>query len=213
MEKRLTMFFACLFLSVGMALAQTKVTGTVISQEDGQPIIGAAVKVVGTSQGMLTDVNGRFSLTLPAGKTDLQVTYLGYEGKTVKAKNGMRIFLQSDAKALDDVLVVAYGKTSKQAFTGSATQLDGEAMSMKNTSEITKTLQGEVAGVQVFNTSGQPGSNATVLIRGLGSINSSSAPLYVVDGMPFSGDISGLNPGDIESMTVLKGPSATSLYG
>ena len=213
MEKRLTMFFACLFLSVGMALAQTKVTGTVISQEDGQPIIGAAVKVVGTSQGMLTDVNGRFSLTLPAGKTDLQVTYLGYEGKTVKAKNGMRIFLQSDAKALDDVLVVAYGKTSKQAFTGSATQLDGEAMSMKNTSEITKTLQGEVAGVQVFNTSGQPGSNATVLIRGLGSINSSSAPLYVVDGMQFSGDISGLNPGDIESMTVLKGPSATSLYG
>ena len=76
MEKRLTMFFACLFLGVGMALAQAKVTGTVISQDDGQPIIGAAVKVVGTSQGMLTDVNGRFSLTLPAGKTDLQVTYL-----------------------------------------------------------------------------------------------------------------------------------------
>ena len=76
MEKRLTMFFACLFLSVGMALAQTKVTGTVISQDDGQPIIGAAVKVVGTSQGMLTDVNGRFSLTLPAGKNDLEISYL-----------------------------------------------------------------------------------------------------------------------------------------
>ena len=90
MKKRLTMFLAALFLTMGTALAQTKVSGTVLSQEDGQPIIGAAVKVVGTSTGMLTDVNGRFSVVLPEGKNQLEITYLGFEGQTVTAKNGMR---------------------------------------------------------------------------------------------------------------------------
>ena len=106
MKKKLTMFLASLFL-VGSALAQTKVSGTVLSQEDGQPIIGAAVKVTGTSTGMLTDVNGRFTLTLPTGKNQLEITYLGYEGKTVTAKNGMRVFLKTDAAALEEVIVVA----------------------------------------------------------------------------------------------------------
>ena len=109
MKKRLTLFFVSLFLCVGTALAQTKVSGTVLSQEDGQPIIGAAVKVVGTSTGMLTDVNVRFNVTLPAGKDQLEITYLGFEGKTVKAKNGMRIFLKADAKTLDEVVVTAMG--------------------------------------------------------------------------------------------------------
>ena len=100
MKKRLTMFFACLFLCVGSALAQTKVAGTVLSQDDGQPIIGAAVKVDGTSTGMLTDVNGRFSLTLPEGKNTITISYLGYISQTLKAKNGLRVFLKSDAAAL-----------------------------------------------------------------------------------------------------------------
>jgi hypothetical protein len=116
MEKRLTLFFVSLFLFVGSALAQTKVSGTVLSQEDGQPIIGAAVKVVGTSTGMLTDVNGRFSVTLPEGKTELEVTYLGYESKTVKAKNGMRVFLKTDAKMVEEVVVVAYGGFTARHF-------------------------------------------------------------------------------------------------
>lgn len=120
MKKRLTMFLAALFLTMGTALAQTKVSGTVLSQEDGQPIIGAAVKVDGTSTGMLTDVNGRFSLALPAGSKTITVSYLGYEPKTVTAKNGMRIFLKSDAAALDEVIVVAYGTQKKSSFTGSA---------------------------------------------------------------------------------------------
>ena len=126
MEKRLTMFMMSLFLFVGSALAQTKVSGTVLSAEDGQPIIGAAVKVDGTSIGMLTNVNGRFELTLPSGKTHVTVSYLGYESKTVAAKNGMRVFLQSDAAALDEVVVVAYGTQKKSSFTGSAS-------TMKNT--------------------------------------------------------------------------------
>ena len=100
MKKRLTMFLATLILCMGTALAQTKVTGTVLSQEDGQPIIGAAVKVIGTQTGMLTDINGKFSINLPAGKNQLEISYLGYVSQTVTAKNGMRIFLKSDAHSV-----------------------------------------------------------------------------------------------------------------
>ena len=113
MKKSLTMLMVSLFLFVGTALAQTKITGTVLSQEDGQPIIGAAVKVVGTSTGMLTDVNGKFSLTLPEGKKSLTISYLGFESKTVNAKNGMRVFLKADAQVVDEVIVVAFGQQKK----------------------------------------------------------------------------------------------------
>ena len=213
MEKRLTMFFACLFLSVGVALAQTKVTGTVISQDDGQPIIGAAVKVVGTSQGMLTDVNGRFSLTLPAGKTDLQVTYLGYEGKTVKAKNGMRIFLQSDASALDEVLVVAYGTQKKSSFTGAASTIKSDEIKKLQVSSLSKALEGAVAGVQISSSSGTPGSDAAIRIRGIGSISANQSPLIVLDGVPYEGSLNSIPSQDVESMTILKDAAANSMYG
>ena len=106
MKKRLTLFFVSLFLCVGTALAQTKITGTVLSQDDGQPIIGAAVQVIGTQTGSLTDVSGKFTISLPAGKNAIKVSYLGFESKEVIAKNGMRIFLKSDAAALDEVVVV-----------------------------------------------------------------------------------------------------------
>ena len=213
MKKRLTLFFVSLFLCVGTALAQTKVSGTVLSQEDGQPIIGAAVKVVGTSTGMLTDVNGRFSVALPAGKDQLEITYLGYEGKTVKAKNGMRIFLKADAQMVDEVVVVAYGTTKKSSFTGSAQNVSSEKLELRPISNVTKGLEGNVSGVQMTSASGQPGSDPSIRIRGFGSINASSSPLYVVDGIPYDGALSSLNPSDIESMTVLKDASAGALYG
>ena len=213
MKKRLTLFFVSLFLCVGTALAQTKVTGTVLSQEDGQPIIGAAVKVVGTSTGMLTNVNGQFTVTLPAGKDQLEVTYLGYEGKTVKAKNGMRIFLKADAQLVDEVVVVAYGTTKKSSFTGSAQNVNSEKLELRPISNVTKGLEGNVSGVQMSSASGQPGSDPAIRIRGFGSINASSSPLYVVDGIPYDGALSSLNPSDIESMTVLKDASAGALYG
>ena len=108
MKRRLTMFMACLFLSLGMALAQTKVTGTVVSQEDGQPIIGATVWIEGTSVGTITDVNGKFSVNVPAGKK-LTVSYVGMQSATVAAKNNMRVYLKADAHSLDEVIVVAYG--------------------------------------------------------------------------------------------------------
>ena len=213
MEKRLTMFMMSLFLFVGSALAQTKVSGTVLSQEDGQPIIGAAVKVDGTSTGMLTDVNGRFSLTLPEGKKSLTISYLGYETKTVQAKNGMRVFLKTDAAALDEVVVVAYGTTKKSSFTGSAQNVNAEKLELRPVTSVTKGLEGNVSGVQVTSSSGQPGSDPAIRIRGFGSINADSSPLYVVDGIPYDGAINSINPSDIESMTVLKDASAGALYG
>ena len=202
-----------LLLCVGSALAQTKVSGTVLSQEDGQPIIGAAVKVDGTNTGMLTDVNGRFSLTLPEGKNQITVSYLGFESKTVAAKNGMRVFLKSDAAALDEVVVVAYGTAKKSSFTGSAQNVNGEKLELRPISNVAKGLEGNASGVQVTSSSGQPGSEPAIRIRGYGSINAYSTPLYVVDGIPYDGALSSINPSDIESMTVLKDASAGALYG
>ena len=213
MEKRLALFFVGIFLCLGSALAQTKISGTVYSQEDGQPIIGAAVKVVGTSTGMLTDVNGRFSVVVPEGKKQLEITYLGFEGKTVTAKNGMRIFLKADAKMVDEVVVVAYGTAKKSSFTGSAQSINADDIDLRPVATATKALEGHVTGVQMTNSSGQPGSAPNIRIRGFGSINASSAPLYVVDGIPYDGDLSSINPSDIESMTVLKDASAGALYG
>ena len=121
--------------------------------------------------------------------------------------------MKADTEILDEVVVVAYGTATKKSFTGSATEIKGEKISLKNPTELSKALSGEVAGVQVMSTSGQPGSNASIRIRGLGSAYSSRAPLYVVDGIPFEADLSGIDPSDIASMTVLKDATATALYG
>jgi TonB-linked SusC/RagA family outer membrane protein len=175
---------------------------------------------------MLTDVNGKFTLTLPAGKDQLEVTYLGFEGKTVTAKNGMRVFLKNDAAALDEVIVVAYGTAKKASFTGSASSMKDKDMSAEKGS-LVKSLEGKVAGVRVGSSIGDPGADQQILIRGIGSINGSTQPLYVIDGVPvlansdgyMSSDIksqsilASLNPNDIESMTILKDAAAASLYG
>ena len=230
MKKRLTLFFVSLFLCVGAALAQTKVSGTVLSQEDGQPIIGAAVKVDGTSTGMLTDVNGKFSLTLPEGKKSLTISYLGFESKTVAAKNGMRVFLKADATALEEVVVTAMGiKRSAKALGYSATAVDGEKISQARTSDVMSSLAGKVAGVQISSGAADPGSSNSVVIRGFSSVSGSNQPLYVVDGVPmlnnaitstsldntydFGNGANAINPDDVESMTILKGAAATALYG
>ena len=213
MKKRLTLFMTSLLLCVGSALAQTKVSGTVFSQEDGQPIIGAAVKVVGTQTGALTDVNGKFSVPLPAGKTELEITYLGFEGKTVKAKNGMRIFLKADAKSLDEVIVVAFGTAKKSAFTGSAKAVGSDDIKLTQTTSVTGALAGNVAGVQLTQSSGSPSGSPTIRIRGFGSLNAGNDPLIIVDGAPYSGDMANINPADVESMTVLKDAASNALYG
>ena len=221
------MLMVSLFLFVGTALAQTKVTGTVLSQEDGQPIIGAAVKVDGTGIGMLTDVNGKFSLTLPDGKKTLTISYLGFQPKTVTAKNGMRVFLKADATSLDEVVVTAMGISRQQKTLGySAQTLKDEELTVGKLTDVTSALAGKVAGVQISASSANPGTANSVIIRGFSSINGNNQPLYVVDGVPMQqtsslaqgnqeafGGISNVNPNDIESMTVLKGAAATALYG
>ena len=207
------MILVSLFLMVGVALAQTKVNGTVTSQEDGQPVIGASVLVVGTQVGTVTDANGKFSLTCPEGKNTLRITYIGMEPIEVSARPNMRIVLTSDQTALDEVLVVAYGTAKKSSFTGSAESVGGEKIELRPITNVAKGLEGQVSGVQMTSGSGQPGSSPNIRIRGYGSINASSAPLYVVDGVPYDGNLSSLNPADIESMTVLKDASAGALYG
>ena len=227
MKKSLTMLMVSLFLFVGTALAQTKITGTVLSQEDGQPIIGAAVKVDGTGTGMLTDVNGKFSLTLPEGKKTLTISYLGFQPKTVAAKNGMRVFLKADATNLDEVVVTAMGISRQQKTLGySAQTLKEEELTVGKLTDVTSALAGKVAGVQISASSANPGTANSVIIRGFSSINGNNQPLYVIDGVPMQqtsslaqgnqeafGGISNVNPNDIESMTVLKGAAATALYG
>lgn len=213
MEKRLTMFLACLFLSLGMALAQTKVNGTVVSAEDNDPVIGASVLVVGTNVGTVTDSEGRFSLTVPAGKSTLRITYVGMEPLEVSARPNMRIVLTSDQAALDEVIVVAYGTAKKSSFTGSAESIGSEKLELRPITNVAKALEGNASGVQTTSASGQPGSEPTIHIRGYGSINASATPLYVVDGIPYDGALSSINPSDIESMTILKDASAGALYG
>ena len=213
MEKRLTMLMVSLFLLIGGALAQTKVNGTVVSQDDGQPVVGASVLVVGTQVGTVTNSNGQFSLTCPAGKNMLRITYVGMEPIEVSARPNMRILLTSDQTALDEVIVVAYGTTKKSSFTGSAENINSEKIELRPITNVAKGIEGQASGVQVTSASGQPGSAPAIRIRGYGSINAYSDPLYVVDGVPYDGSLSSINPADVESMTVLKDASAGALYG
>ena len=213
MVRRLTMFLAALLLSVAGAMAQTQVNGTVVSQDDGEPVVGATVMVVGTQTGAVTDINGKFSLTCPKGKNMLRITYVGMEPIEVGARPNMRIMLTSDKTALDEVIVVAYGTTKKSSFTGSAENISAEKLELRPITNVAKGIEGQASGVQVTSASGQPGSSPSIRIRGYGSINASSSPLYVVDGIPYDGNLSSLNPADIESMTILKDASAGALYG
>lgn len=214
MKQRLTMLFACLFLMLGGVLAQTKVSGTVTSQEDGQPVIGASILVVGTQVGTVTDANGKFTLTCPAGKNMLRITYVGMEPIEVSARPNMRIVLTGDQTALDEVIVVAYGTAKKSAFTGSAATVGAAEISKHTVANITDALAGSVSGLQVRGTSGAPGSNdSKINIRGIASMYAETDPLIIVDGAPYESSLSNIPPGDIESVSVLKDAASAALYG
>ena len=213
MEKRLMTFIACLFLSLGMALAQTQVSGTVTSSEDGSPVIGASIKVAGTNTGTVTDVDGNFSLNAPAN-AKLEISYIGMTSKTVKAGKNMKIALDADNHSLDEVMVVAYGTAKKSAFTGSAAVIKSEDIAKISDSNPVQALTGKVSGVQINTSTGQPGQETfNIRIRGISSINAGNDPLVVVDGSPYDGDLNSINPNDIASMTVLKDAASAALYG
>ncbi|MDE5637216.1 MAG: TonB-dependent receptor [Alistipes sp.] len=195
-------------------LAQNRMVSGTVVDDSGNPIVGAAVVVDGTNNGVTTNVDGRFALSAPAnGK--LNISYLGYESKSVAVNNqtSINVTLNENIKAIDDVVVVAFGTTKKEAFTGSASVMKSDDIAKTQTSNITNALAGAVPGITLATSSGQPGSQPNVIIRGLGSISSSNEPLWVVDGQPYYGDLSLINPNDIESMTVLKDAASTSLYG
>ena len=174
MEKRLSVLLLMLFLVVGGAFSQTKVNGTVVSQDDGQPVIGASVLVVGTQVGTVTNAEGQFSLTVPAGKKNLRITYVGMDPLEVSARPNMRIMLTSNQRALDEVIVVAYGTAKKSAFTGAATQLSAESIGRRQVSSALNALSGAASGVQVTQYTGQPGEDPTIRVRGIGSLSASS---------------------------------------
>ena len=206
-------FIACLFLSLGMALAQTQVSGTITSSEDGSPVIGASIKVAGTQTGTITDVDGNFSLAAPAN-AKLEISYIGMISKTVKAAKNMKIVLDPDNHALDEVMVVAFGTAKKSAFTGSAAVVSSEELSKKISTNVTDALVGSVPGLQLRGSSGQPGSdNNGVNIRGIASMYAATDPLVIVDGAPYPGNLSSLPSEDIESVTVLKDAASAALYG
>ncbi|MDD4727291.1 MAG: TonB-dependent receptor [Dysgonamonadaceae bacterium] len=211
MKRKLMLFMSLLLISIGLATAQSQVRGVVVDNT-GEPVIGATILIKGTSQGTITDFDGNFALTVPANAR-LVISYVGMNTQEVAATPNMRIVLSLDAELLDEVIVVAYGTTTKGAYTGSAAVVDAKTIEKRQVSNISNALAGASSGVQVLNANGQPGTSATIRIRGVGSINAEMDPLYVVDGIPYDGDLSSLNAADIESMTVLKDAASTSLYG
>ena len=211
MGKRIIFFLGLLFVSI-VTMAQTKVTGSV-TDDQGDPVIGASIKVVGTNTGTITNTDGEFSLTVPNQNSKLEISYIGMASQTLRAQSNMRIQLRSLNNELDEVMVVAYGTAKKSAYTGAATQIKADKIENRQISNISSALVGTASGVQTLQTSGQPGTSATIRIRGVSSINGYNEPLYVVDGVPFDGDLSSINSEDIESINVLKDAVSTSLYG
>lgn len=212
MVKRLTMLLAGLFLMTGVALAQSTVSGTVID-ENGDPIVGAAVRVDGTKTGAVTDIDGHFSISAPAN-SKLTVSYLGMKPQTVKAGGNMKVVLVNDNKTLDEVMVVAFGQQTKNSFAGSAAVVNAEDLSKKIATNAADALVGTVPGLQITGGSGQPGAGqGDIHIRGIASLNASTTPLIVVDGAPYPASLSNIPQEDIESITVLKDASSAALYG
>ncbi len=207
----------------------TTVSGIVISEEDGAPIIGASILIKGTNIGTVTDIDGKFHISsVPATAKFLKVSFVGMQPTEVAIKQNLRIELKSDSKLLDEVMVVAYGTAKKGSYSGSASLVKADQIKDLPTTSFENALNGKVAGLQITNTSGQAGSAPSIRIRGNGSMNASNEPLYVIDGVPVSsgnvGQMSGytytsnnimnsLNPDDIESISVLKDAAASSLYG
>jgi TonB-linked SusC/RagA family outer membrane protein len=213
MGKKFLSILACMLMTASMALAQKQITGTVVDAESGEALIGVAVRIPDTTTGVLTDVNGNFSITLPAGAKNLNFSFMGMKPATLTARDGMRVLMETDTKAMDEVIVVAYGLAKKASFTGAAGVMDSEKLETRKISDVTNALAGNVAGVTALKSTGQPGTSSTIRIRGFGSINANMNPLYVLDGMPYEGDISAIDPKDVDQISVLKDAAATSLYG
>ena len=196
------------------AFAQTRTVSGTVRDAAGNPMPGVAVTVPGTTIGTVTDIDGRYTLKVEGSATTLKAAFIGMREAAIDLAAGQTdATMVEDNKEMDEVVVVAYGTSTKGTYTGSAAQIGSETLAKRQVSNPTAALSGTMPGVQTLSANGQPGVSSTIRIRGIGSINGSAAPLIVVDGMPFDGDLSSINTNDIESMTVLKDASSTALYG
>ena len=212
--KRLLLLLSVCALALGQVWADVQtISGTVLNAVDDEPVVGAAVAISGTLKGTITDFDGKFTVETEPGTT-LIVSFIGMRTQEVSAADGMTVYLTEDTKVLDEVMVVGYGTATRAQFVGSAKAVDGGELTKQAASNVTNALQGKMAGVQVVNGSGQPGTGASIRIRGTGSINGGTTPLYIVDGAPYDESaINLISSYDIASMTVLKDAAATAIYG
>lgn len=225
----LVLFF--MLMSIGWMIAQTKVSGIVISADDGEPIIGASVIAAGTTVGIVTDIDGKFTLDVPKNTTQLKVTYVGMKPVEVGVKPNLRIVMHSDTKNLDEVVVLAMGMSKEKKSLGYAVQdVSSEQLTQASNTSLAGALQGKLSGVDIKASSGMPGASSQIVIRGARSFTGDNTPLYVVDGMPIAStadistgnSVSGsdyanrafdIDPNDIETINILKGQAASALYG
>ena len=210
------LFLVALFsvLAIGAAAQSKTVSGTVIDQT-GEPVIGANVLVKGTTNGVITDLDGRFTLSNVPNNGTISISFIGYKDQeiSVAGKTNFQVTLQEDNAMLDEVVVVGYGVQKKSDVTGALTRVGSKELNAKPVSNAFEALQGKAAGVDITS-SQRPGSVGSIRIRGNRSLNASNTPLYVVDGVPLSaGGIETLNPRDIESIDILKDASSTAIYG
>ena len=214
MVKKIVLSIVAILFACVSAFAQNKqVTGTVTGP-DGTPVVGATVVVEGTTLGTSTDLQGKYILSAPTNGV-LVFSFIGYEDSKVaiNGKTSVNVTLKEASKAIDDVIVIAFGEAKKEAFTGSAKVVSSDDLSKIQTSNAATALSGKVAGLQMTNSSGDLSSGPSIRVRGFGSINAGKEPLWIVDGMPYDGDLNNINMADIESMTVLKDAASNALYG
>ena len=215
--------------------AQNVVKGSVLdASHNNEPLIGATVQVPGTSTGVVADLDGNFTISLPEGKNVIQVSMIGYKTQVinVKGKTSVQVLLEEEANEMEELVVVGYGTMKKRDLSGSISQIKGDDLMQGNATDVAHGLQGKIAGVQVNQSDGSPGAGVTITVRGANSFTTSSQPLYIVDGVPygtnpngtpsssanegnnqFSSPLSMINPNDIEKIEVLKDASATAIYG
>ena len=198
---------------VQISFAQEKKVSGTVSDDNGLPLPGSTIIIKGSTSGVSTDFDGNYSINANVGDV-LTFNYVGYadQNKTVGSANVINVTMLADT-SLEEVIVIGYGSTTKEQFVGTAAKVETENITAKANGNFSQALRGEVAGVQVTTGSGAPGSDATIRIRGTGSVNGNRSPLYVVDGAPYASDISAINPADIADITILKDGAATSIYG
>ena len=235
MKRKLMLLLACLFVGISLVTAQTqKITGVVISEEDGQPVVGASVLVKGTTQGTITDVDGNFNLAnVPSSAKTLQISYIGMQTQEVIIKPTLKVILKADAQKLDEIVVTAMGISREKKALGYAVQdVKSDVLTRAANTDLAGALQGKVSGIDITPSSGMPGASSKITIRGSRSFTGDNTPLYVIDGMPIAStaDVStsltdgaygtdyanravDIDPNDIESINILKGQAASALYG